>query len=232
MPVMLGAGVLGRHWQATLPCLRIEVTGAHRAPVDSLVALARVDTGMVLFDIDPALVEDRVARHPWVASARVRRLPTGTLAIRVQERVPVLLVLDARGRPSHYLDADGAQMPAAGVAFDVPLLRGLDQPYHPVQQVQRPEVRALLAALAGLDPGTEALIAEVDLRASGEVWIHTTPAGGQGSIPVRLGQDAFAPKLARLRAFWRQGVLPRSDKRFHLIDLRFDSQIITREQPE
>ena len=95
-----------------------------------------------------------------------------------------------------------------------------------------PEVRALLAALAGLDPGTEALIAEVDLRASGEVWIHTTPAGEQGSIPVRLGQDAFAPKLARLRAFWRQGVLPRSDKRFHLIDLRFDSQIITREQPE
>lgn len=231
LPVVLALAGLGWHWQATLRCARIAVTGAQQVPADTLVALARVDTGAVLYDLDPVLLEDRLRRHPWVASARVRRLPTGTLALHVQERTPVALVLDAHGRPDRYLDGTGAQLPLVpGAAFDVPLVRGLDEPYHPVRPVQQPALRGLLAALARLDPATEALVAEVDLRPPGEVWLHTTPAAGHPSIPVRLGREAFDRKLARLRAFWRQAVLPRPDTRFRQIDLRFDGQIVTREQ--
>ncbi len=233
LPVLLALGVvgaLGWHWLSGLTCRTIEVTGMRHADREAILDLARVDTGMVLFDIDPALVADRVTRHPWVAEAEVARLPTGTLAIEVRERRPVALVLDRTGMPSHYLDAAGAQMPLTlGIVHDVPLVRGLRQPYHPVRPVENAEVRALLAALAAAPPEVEALVSEVEVRPGNELWVYTTPDGVHGAVPVRLGRIGFAEKLSRLHAFWQQAVLPRPDKAFRLIDLRFDSQIVTEE---
>lgn len=229
---LMGLGLLGGlgwHWMATLRCERIEFSGVRHADTAALLALAQVDTGLVLFDIDPVLVEDRVQRHPWVMAVRAMRLPTGTLAIDVQERRPVALVLDRQGRPAHYLDRGGYALPLVpGAAYDVPLLRGLRTPYHPVRSLQDERIRTLLVALAAVDDETDALVSEVELRSSGEVWMRTPPVDGRGAIPVRLGRDGFTEKLARLRAFWRQAVLTQSETTYTLIDLRFDSQIITR----
>ena len=95
-------------WQRTLPLERIDVVGAVHAPAAEVVALTQAEPDSVaLFSLSPALLEDRVVRHPWVASATVRRLPTGTLRVAVDERVPVALALDAAGRPAHFLDAAG-----------------------------------------------------------------------------------------------------------------------------
>ena len=222
------AMVLGWWWQATLMCQRIDLAGHQHATSEALLALARVDTDTLLFDIDPDLVEDRLRRHPWVAEASVRRLPTGTLALRVTERVPTMLVMNRRGAPSHYLDAQGAQMPLVPkVAYDVPLLWGLNAPYHPIQPVAEPSVLAFLQALDRADPAVEALISEVVFE--GELVVHTTPAHGHGAIPVHLGRADFEGKFKRLHAFWHQAVLPRPDKTFRRIDLRANSQIVTRE---
>ncbi len=227
----LGAlGLLGWQWLSALRVERIDVSGARHAPERALLELARVDTGQVMLDVDPALVADRVRRHPWVAAARATRLPTGTLAIRVQERVTVLLVLDAKGRPAHYLDRDGFAMPLTpDAAYDVPLLRGFGEAYHPVRRVQDPAVRDLLVALAEADDDTDALASELEREPSGEIVLHTTPAGARGSILVRLGRDDMGRKLARLRAFWQQAVLTQPEKAFTSIDLRFDSQVVTQE---
>ena len=223
-------GVLGWQWMDELRCERIEIHGLNHADSTALVELAQVDTGMVLFDIDPALVADRVRRHPWVRKARATRLPTGTLTISVWERDPVVLVLDGRGQPAHFLDRAGFAMPATpGAAYDVPLLRGLRERYHPVRPLQDEQMRTLLVALADADDQTDALISELEVQRSGEVVLRTTPVGARGSIPVWLGRTGFAEKLTRLRAFWHQAVLPQPDKIFTLIDLRFDSQIVTRE---
>ena len=59
--------------------------------------------------------------------------------------------------------------------------------------------------------------------------LHTTPKPGRGSIEVMLGRDAFHARLSRLYAFWHQEVLEKEDIDVAFIDLRFDSQIITRE---
>jgi cell division protein FtsQ len=236
---VLGMGsvsVLGWHWMTALRCERIELHGLHLADSTALLHLAQVDTGMVLIDIDPALVADRVQRHPWVETARATRLPTGTLTISVQERNPVVLVLGRRGAPGYFLDRAGFAMPPAPEAvYDVPLLRGLDRPRDRaafVVPLQDERVRDLLGALADADDETDALVSELDIEPSGEVVLHTTPVGARGSIPVRLGRDGFAEKLARLRAFWHQAVLPQPDRNFASIDLRFDSQIVTREADE
>ncbi len=217
-------------WQRTLPLERISVVGAVYAPVGEVAALAGVTPDSVaLFSLSPAVVADRAQRHPWVRTATVRRLPTGTLRIAVTERVPVVLALDPGGRPSHFLDADGFAMPASGAAparYDVPVMH--DAPaYQPVQPVESAGLRSLLDALATAEPRTLSLVSEIEWGDRVTVW--TTPAGGHGSLRVRLGHAGQARQLRALRAFWDQSVLPRPETPFTLVDLRFEGQVVTRE---
>lgn len=229
---VVALGVLGWRWQASVPVRAVEVRGAVHADTAELVALAAVPDSSMLFALDPALLEDRVRRHPWVADASVTRWVTGTLGISVTERVPVALALDADGRPSYYFDAAGFRMPVTPVApsnavYDVPLLHGFGE-YQPTTPVDDADARELLATLAGLDEATDALVSSVE-RTPGGLVLTTAPAPGSGAIPVTLGHSGFAEKLARLRAFWDQAVLPRPDTPVRRIDLRFDGQIVTEE---
>ena len=233
----LGVLVLGLGaawvWQRTLPLGRVAVVGAAHAPADEVAALTAVTPDSVaLFSLSPALIADRAQRHPWVRTASVRRLPTGTLRVKVEERTPVVLVLDAGGRPSHFLDAEGFAMPTAGATpalYDVPVLHGAPA-YHPTQPVESAGLRGLLAALAAADAETLALVSEVEWGPRVTLW--TTPVEGHGSVPVRLGRTAEADhvgQLRRLRAFWDQSVLPRPGTPFRSVDLRFEGQVVTRE---
>ena len=226
-------GWQGWKWQANLRCRSITITGNHHAERAALLERARVDTMQRLYDIEPMLVADRLQRHPWVASAQVTRRPTGTLEITVQERKPVALVVNEDGVPSFYLDRRGFAMPAGTKApYDVPLLRAEGLTYHPLQPVQDARVRAVLTALQEVPPTAEALVSEMSVRPTGEVWLRTTPVRGRGSIRVRLGRRRLAQKMSRLQSFWRQAVLPRPQTQFALIDLRFANQIVTREETE
>ncbi|MDQ7041085.1 MAG: FtsQ-type POTRA domain-containing protein [Rhodothermus sp.] len=230
LPVLALCGVAWL-WLERVQLRQIEIVGVRQADPETLRQLAAVDSGVALFALDPVLIADRVQRHPWVRTASVRRLPTGTLRIAVEERTPVVLLMDARGRPVCYLDVDGYGMPlGGGPAIDVPLLSGVPGPAHPMRPLEDRQVRALLAALAVLKPSERALIAEIVRTPQGEFWLYTTPAAGQRSIPVRLGTEDFVRRLRRLVAFWHQAVLTQPHKTFSLIDLRFANQIVVREQ--
>ena len=225
--LLLGAAWM---WQRTLPLERVQVVGAVHAPAAEVATLTgAAPDSVALFSLSPALIADRAQRHPWVRTASVRRMPTGTLRIAVTERQPVVLVLDGAGRPSHFLDAEGFAMPvtaATPALYDVPVLHDAP-PYHAVQPVESDGLRSLLAALATADDATRALVSEIDWGRRVTVW--TTPAGGHGPIQVRLGHADHARQLRALRAFWDQSVLPRPETPFDLVDLRFDGQVVTRE---
>ena len=216
-------------WQRTLPFERVVVVGTAHAPVVEVERLLAVrPDSSALYSLDPALLAGRAERHPWVRSASVRRMPTGTLRVRVEERTPVALALGRAGRPSHFLDAEGYAMPASPSAlYDVPVVRGAPA-YHAVQPVADAAFRSLLAAFGRADDATLALVSDVDW--GGPVTLWTTPAGGHASVPVRLGRGGdYGDRLRRLRAFWDQSVLPRPAHAFRLVDLRFDGQVVTRE---
>ncbi len=224
------AGVLGWRWQATLRVSEVHVAGAGHAPPDSIRALARVDTGAVLYDLEPALIADRVRRHPWVEDAAVRRLPTGTLRIRVTERTPAALAMDDDGTPAFYVDRAGFCMPVPDSAdYDVPLLYGLADAYSPTRPIAHAAAREMLAALEASE--ARDLVSELVVAPDSTVRLYTRPTGAHGAIAVRLGRGDFTRKLGRLQAFWEQAVVPRPNTRFALIDLRFDSQIVTKEEP-
>ena len=221
----------GRRWVMDLPCTEIYITGAEYAENGDLIKLAGVDTGMALFSIESRFVADRVQRHPWVREARVFRLPTGKLSITVEERKPVVRVLDQDGRTSWFLDRSGFPMPdVQDAVFNVPLLTSRQKTFHPIQPVNDSTLQVLLRVLADLDAETDALISEVEVRSTGETWLKTSPIGVHGAIDVCLGRDAFEDKLQKLKSFWYQAVLARKEKRIELIDLRFNSQVVTRER--
>ena len=230
--IILAMVALAWRWQATLPLRGVAVEGFVRADSSEVVRMAAVegDSTVALFDLESDLIADRVRRAPWVRDARVRRLPTGTLAIRVEERMPVALVFDGSGRASHYLDAEGFSLPLrAHDPFDVPLLRGTVPASHPTQPVESESLRELLTALASLDDETDALVSEITLGAGGDAVLRTSPGGGHDALSVRLGAGGYAEKLERLHAFWHQAVLTRPETPIQTIDLRFDGQIVTRE---
>src|SRR5690554_4721872 len=93
LAAVVALGVVGWRWQASLPVRAVDVHGHVHADSTELLGLAAVPDSAMLFSLDPAILADRVRRHPWVAEARVTRWMTGTLGIRVSERVPVALVL-------------------------------------------------------------------------------------------------------------------------------------------
>ena len=220
-------------WHRTLPLEHVAVVNNVHSDADDIRRLAGVAPDSVapiaLYGIDLALVADRVRRHPWVREARLRRLPTGTLRIAVEEREPAALAVAPSGRLSHYLDAEGFAMPLPeGAAFaDVPLLRGAPA-YHPTQRVRSADFRELLGALASADENVDALISEVRWSRSGAT-LTTVPVPSRGALPVKLGRTGHADALARLGAFWHQAVLTRPDVPVQQVDLRFAGQIVTRE---
>lgn len=221
-------GVLGWRWQATLRVTDVHVAGTEHAAPDSIRALARVDTGAVLYDVEPALIADRVRRHPWVEDAAVMRLPTGTLRIGVTERTPAALAMADDGTPAFYVDRAGFCMPLPDSAdYDVPLLYGLADAYSPARPIAHAAARAVLAAVEASE--MDDLVGEVVVAPDSTVQLYTRPTGTHDAIAVRLGRGGFPRKLNRLQAFWEQAVVPRPHTQFSRIDLRFDSQIVTKE---
>ncbi|HEX7070160.1 MAG TPA: FtsQ-type POTRA domain-containing protein [Rhodothermales bacterium] len=226
----VGAGAyFGLKWYRTVPLERVIVAGNVHADPARIEELAALDTVSFVFDANPEVVAARVKRHPWVRDVDVTRWPTGTLEIEVHERTPVMLALDASGRPRYYIDADGYRMPLVQGAFhNVPLLRGVQSSEGVGEPTKDPRVRALASDLAELGEEELAIASEFDVRGR-EVWLRTATTLGGQSIEVRLGRGGFGEKMRRLHAFWHQAVLTQPDTHFELVDLRFDSQIVTRE---
>lgn len=117
LAVAQGEGLLPRVTALT-------VTGNVRASTVSLRHLADVRAGDSLLTVDLDAVVDGVTRHPWVASANVRRVLPDKLHIEVQEHETAMLVL-LRGL--YRVSSDGTVFARARSSeLDMPVLTGLD----------------------------------------------------------------------------------------------------------
>lgn len=224
---------LGWYWQATLVCEAVVVEGNRHAAAADVRELAQIDSGAVLYDINPAVIRDRVRRHPWIRSASIGRIPTGTLVIEVVERTPAVLVVNERGRPAYYLDYAGYQMRCGKEHLhNVPLVHGLEAPYDPTRPVEAPSMQAFLQAMKAM-PSAQRLVSSIVINDERQIVLHTVATPGGRAVPVQLGRGRYMNKLNRLQAFWTQVVLTREEQfeqaaQDVFIDLRFDQQVIVR----
>ncbi len=224
-------GVLGWQWRASRTVGEVVVRGTTHAPPDTVRRLARVDSGAPLSSVDAALVADRVERHPWVERATISKQHAWrTLHVEVTERTPAALALDPAGRPAYVLDTAGYAMPLPdSTSSSVPLVRGLPADFHPLRRQAPPRLRTVLAALA--ESEAEPIVSELAVQPDSSVHLMTTPVGEHDALPVRLAPGDPRPQLRELRAFAAQVLATRPDVPIAEIDLRFDGQIVTREQP-
>ncbi len=102
----------------------IQVRGGDKVSGNEIVTIAGLNQGMNIWKVDPAAIEKKVAKHPWVRRVLVRREFPRRIVIDVEERTPKAIVAL---RKLYYVDSDGVVFKEVGVGENVqyPLLTGL-----------------------------------------------------------------------------------------------------------
>jgi cell division protein FtsQ len=173
----------------------IRVGPTQHVSAEEIAELSGVQLGDRLLAIDPNAVAATLARHPWIASARVRRELPSVLAVDVVEHeaaasalVGALYLLDDSGRPfkrATFDEADG-----------LPVITGVTrEQYAAMRSASEAVFREAIAlgALYKAGPAARPRVSE----------IHVDPRAGfslvllDGGAEVRLGRGDFEAKLTR-----------------------------------
>jgi len=103
----------------------INIQGSQRVGKGTILELSGVDIHSNLLKLKRRGVEERLAAHPWIKSAEVRRDWPNRLLIAIQERKPVAIFV-AEGR-FFFVDAGGGLFASAepGDDLDFPVISGL-----------------------------------------------------------------------------------------------------------
>jgi len=211
-----------RRW-AVLDEVRVE--GLHYLDAARVLEVAGLERGADLFALDFERARQRLLLHPRVAAAEFRRRGLRSLTIRIEERLPVLLV--AHGVPWE-IDSDGVLLAplAEGVAADVPLLAGPSLERLPAgSRLGTVEVRRGLAwmrALSARELSLGGQISELDVT-------EQHPTGLLLMNGTRVLSSAWPPgtrTLSALRVVLAD--LAHRGMRAQEVDLRFENQVIVR----
>ena len=151
----------------------IVVSGAAQTSEQDVVAALGIEQGDALVDVDAAAAAARVAALPWVFEVAVDRSWAGSISVALVERDPDLVALDAQGSP-WWVDADGAVLGAAPPDHGLVAVEGVAPPA-PGDVIAAPS--AALRIAASLPADVRPLVAAVEVRDGGEIWVrlHARP---------------------------------------------------------
>ena len=193
------AAALRRH--SYFAVREVSVRNARHLSADDVRRAAGIEPGTSIWDVDRDAVADRLARLPWIRSARIRRdLPHRVVIDVREERAAAVLALDGGGRREFYLSARGRVIAplSAGDRRDLPFVTGVD-PEVATSDALPPRVLRRALALVRRAGGME--VSEVHLDPiRGLTLMPVRPA-----IPIEIGWSGFETKLARARrvlALW------------------------------
>ena len=177
----------------------VRVAATTHVSADEIQELAGVELGDRLLTVDPDQVAAKLASHPWIASARVRRELPSALAIEVTERRAIasalmgaLYLLDESGRPfkrATFEEADG-----------LPVITGVTREQYVALRTTSEavfrEALALFAAYAAPAPGGAPRPKLSEIHIDPRTGFSLVLLDGAGEI--RLGRGAAEEKLTRL----------------------------------
>jgi len=199
----------------------IQVRGGENFGGNEIVTMAGLRHGMNMWKVEPAEIESKIARHPWVRRVRVRREFPRRVVIDVEERTPKAIVAM---RKLYYVDADGVVFKEVGPGESVnfPLLTGL----RPEQlAVANPAIREKIRdamRLGELMNKDSHSLSEIHFDALDRVVLYTT------AYPVALHMgwgdwDDKMKRLDRVLALWKG-----REERLASLDVSFRDQVVAR----
>jgi cell division protein FtsQ len=223
--LVLGLQVAGVTWLLTTDRFSIdvvEVRGTSRVSRERVLAAAEIAAGTNFWRLNGAAVIDRVEALPEVRRAELIRELPNRVVILVEERRPFTLV---HGTRLHWIDEEGRVLgeERGAVASPAPVISGLTEEEVAGMRTE-PSAKAraaivLIRALLRSGSPLASEISEIDMsRREGPV-LYTV-----GGIEVRLGQEDWEQRLARLEGVLAQ--VGRQSAAVSAIDLRFRDQII------
>ena len=215
-------------WKSDLPARVADCDGNLIVPRDAVLRLAAVPLNKRMVDIDLGAIRARVMQNPYFKEVSVHRDLPDRILIRVQERVPVAVLVAAK---TMYVDSEGVMMPAirSEHAFDLPVITGAAtvQECRPGKKIVHPTLReALQVVLASQKLGNSVSrrISEIHLQPNGELVLYTAEYG----IPVMFGRGNIIDKLTLLEGFWTGVVSSRGGQSLRAVDIRFAEQVVAR----
>jgi cell division protein FtsQ len=199
----------------------IQVRGSDKVGGSEIVSMAGLKHGMNMWKIDPAGIEKKVAKHPWVRRVLVRREFPRRVVIEVEERTPKAIA--ALGK-LYYVDSDGAVFKEVGAGESVkfPLLTGLrpeELGNSSAASRKRIQDAVRLADLMATDSRT---LSEIHFAAPDRLVLYTTayPVG------LQMGWGDWDEKLKRLDhvlQLWKG-----NEDRLASLDVSFRDQVVAR----
>jgi cell division protein FtsQ len=199
----------------------IQLRGSEKLGGSEIIALAGLQHGMNIWDVDPAVIENKVAKHPWVRRVLVRREFPHKVIVEVDERVPKAIVTM---RALYYVDADGVVFKEVGEGENVnfPMLTGLrpEDLMASAPRLRRKIQDALrLSELMANDLHT---LSEIHFGAGDGLVVYTMAH----PMALHMGSGEWPEKLQRLErvlALWKG-----NEGRLASLDVSFRDQVVAR----
>jgi cell division septal protein FtsQ len=203
--LVVSAASVARHFATSdeLAVREIVVDGTAATTPEAVRAVLRGYLGRNVAEVALEEVAASATENPWVKEATVKRVLPGTLRVTVVERTPGALAL-VKGLV-YVVDDGGFVMGPAGpeLAYDLPLLVGLDGYQGKAREAALARGVALLLELHVRFPGWTRGISEVDLSRGDRVIVTRTDGGPQILLdPQRIDRNlgaylALQPMIAR-----------------------------------
>jgi cell division protein FtsQ len=229
----LSTPLVERLWLGTKPLERIAVQGLERLRPERIAAGASLLAGQPIAAIDPAAARATIAAEPWIESAQVLRLPTGTLVVRVVERQAIARwQVEQR---TELVDHRGGRFAGSiAPAGPLPLVRGeaeagVNLPADAITILRE------LTRYAVLAQNPSGLTLHLPLAATAPN--HERPRNAQGFVleigddgpRALLGRRLLPQRVARLASLLdhEEGAA----RAARLIDLRFGDRAVLRTEP-
>lgn len=199
----------------------IKVGGGEKVGGSEIVAMAGMSQGMNIWKVDPATIERKIGKHPWVKRVLVRRELPRRVVIEVEEREVKGIVVMGK---LYYVDAEGSVFKEVeeGEKTDFLLLTGLQQADLTSQNhATRQKIREALK-LGELMAGGSLTLSE----------IHFSPQGGAVLYPMaypialHVGWGDWQGKVQRLERvleMWKG-----KEARLASLDLSFRDRVVAR----
>ncbi len=199
----------------------IHVRGGEKIGGNEVIAMAGLKQGMNLWNIEPAVIEQKIARLPWVRRVLVRREFPRRVVIEVEEREPKAIV--AMGK-LYYVDSDGIVFKEVGRGEKVhfPLLTGFkpeDLANGSAGLRNRIQDAVRVGELMAQDSH---MLSEIHFEAPDRLVVYTTAY----PVAMRLGWGDWEGKLQRLDrvlSLWKG-----HEDRLASVDVSFRDQVVTR----
>lgn len=199
----------------------IQVRAGERVSGNQIVALAGLRQGMNIWQVDPAGIEMKIAKHPWVRRVLVHREFPRRITIDVEERTPKAIVAV---RKLYYVDADGILFKEVqpGDNMHFPMLTGLsaEELTAPDQSTRKRIAEAV--KLAQLMEQRSHSLSEIHFDAPDKIVVYTTGR----RLPLRMGWGDWEAKVARLEqllTLWKG-----NEERLASLDMSYRDQIVAR----